>query len=151
MPQAAPKPCRFGRCTALVRDGTSRCAEHKQPLVDRFSDLRRGSRHERRYGSDWDRLRIVVLKRDAGICQPCLADGRVHQGNEVDHRIGKAQWKREHGTSMVWTTRPKKICEMALPGAFSSARRLRGTSWSALLEISPVAIPVRRQRAHRPG
>jgi 5-methylcytosine-specific restriction protein A len=56
-----------------------------------FADLRRGSRHERGYGALWDKTRARILRRDAGICQPCLADGHVHQGNEVDHIVPKAQ------------------------------------------------------------
>lgn len=54
-----------------------------------FADRRRGSRHERGYGAAWDRLRARILRRDAGICQPCLRDGHVHQGNEVDHKTPK--------------------------------------------------------------
>lgn len=60
-------------------------------MAHTFTDQRRGSRHERGYGSAWDRLRARILKRDAGICQPCLQDGHVHQGTEVDHKIPKAQ------------------------------------------------------------
>lgn len=85
--QSAPKPCT--QCGVLVRDGSARCEAHKH--VGRFGDIRRGSRQSRGYGADWDRRRDQVLKRDAGICQPCMHDGVVHQGNEVDHKIPKAQ------------------------------------------------------------
>jgi 5-methylcytosine-specific restriction protein A len=81
----------------LARDGTSRCPAHK--VVDgRFADSRRGSRHERGYGSAWDKIRQRILRRDAGICQPCLADGIVHQATHVDHKVNKAEWKRLRGT-----------------------------------------------------
>ena len=56
-----------------------------------FSDLRRGSRHERGYGSAWDKTRARIMMRDGGICQPCLKLGSVHPGTEVDHRTPKAQ------------------------------------------------------------
>ena len=56
-----------------------------------FSDLRRGSRHERGYGSAWDKTRVRIMMRDGGICQPCLKLGSVHPGTEVDHRTPKAQ------------------------------------------------------------
>jgi 5-methylcytosine-specific restriction enzyme A len=56
-----------------------------------FSDSRRGSRHERGYGSAWDKLRLLILKRDGGLCQVCREGGRVTSGcNIVDHRINKA-------------------------------------------------------------
>lgn len=90
MPTAAPKPCLHPGCVALVRDGTSRCAAHKV-AAGSFADKRRGSRHERGYGSSWDRTRARILRRDAGICQPCLADGMVHRGGEVDHIVPRAR------------------------------------------------------------
>lgn len=37
----------------------------------------RGSRHERGYGSRWDRLRKAVLRRDSYLCQECLRNGRL--------------------------------------------------------------------------
>jgi 5-methylcytosine-specific restriction protein A len=95
MPNAAPKPCT--QCGVLVRDGTARCEQHKvQP--GRFGDRSRGTRQERGYGATWDRLRLQVLARDCGICQPCLREGRVHEATEVDHVVSKAQYRRLHGT-----------------------------------------------------
>lgn len=63
-----------------------------------FADSRRGTRQERGYGSAWDKLRARILKRDAGLCQPCLARGIVHAGTHVDHKVSKAEWKRLHGS-----------------------------------------------------
>lgn len=55
-----------------------------------YSDSRRGSRHERGYGTAWDKLRKVILARDCGICQHCLrTKGELHTGNEVDHIVPK--------------------------------------------------------------
>lgn len=88
MPLAAPKPCCHPGCNVLAHDGTSRCIAHKVKR-DTFSDKRRGSRHERGYGTAWDKTRARILRRDAGICQSCLADGHVHQGTEVDHIVPK--------------------------------------------------------------
>lgn len=57
-----------------------------------FGDKLRGSRHERGYGTAWDKLRQRVLSRDGGICQHCLHEsGAVHVGTEVDHRVPKAR------------------------------------------------------------
>ena len=49
------------------------------------------SRHSRGYGTKWDKTRKRILERDKYLCQPCLAKGRVHPANHVDHRIPKAK------------------------------------------------------------
>jgi 5-methylcytosine-specific restriction enzyme A len=89
MATAAPKPCTHPGCPALVRDGTGRCPKH--PAVNRFADKRRGTRHERGYGTAWDKLRLVVLERDCGLCQPCRSEQRVAAGTIVDHIKPKAE------------------------------------------------------------
>lgn len=50
----------------------------------------RPSRQSRGYGREWDRLRLVILKRDCYLCQGCARKGRVQSGNEVHHRKPKA-------------------------------------------------------------
>jgi 5-methylcytosine-specific restriction protein A len=90
MPLAAPKPCMQPGCKVLATDGTSRCMSHKV-VRDSFGDKRRGTRHERGYGSAWSKARIRILRRDAGICQPCQREGHVHRGTEVDHVTPKAE------------------------------------------------------------
>ena len=52
------------------------------------------SRHVRGYGTAWDKLRLIILRRDCGICQPCMERGRIHVGNQVDHIISKAKAKK---------------------------------------------------------
>nr|MCU0920178.1 HNH endonuclease [Burkholderiaceae bacterium] len=58
-----------------------------------FSDPRHGSRHARGYGAAWDRLRQLVLRRDAGICQceDCRRTGMLTAAHEVDHIVPKAE------------------------------------------------------------
>lgn len=51
----------------------------------------RGTRHERGYGAEWDRIRPRILTRDRYLCQTCLRAGRVTLGNIVDHIIPKAE------------------------------------------------------------
>ncbi len=89
MPQAAPKPCSHPGCGVLVRDGTSRCPKH--PQANRFADKQRGTRHERGYGTAWTKLRELILKRDAGLCQVCRTAGRIALAREVDHITPKAE------------------------------------------------------------
>jgi 5-methylcytosine-specific restriction protein A len=53
----------------------------------------RGSRHETGYGTAWDKLRLVVLRRDGYLCQcaMCKSTGRVRLAGEVDHIVPKAK------------------------------------------------------------
>jgi len=46
---------------------------------------KRGTRHERGYGSAWDKLRKEIIARDMGLCQPCLKAGNVTPFQAVDH------------------------------------------------------------------
>lgn len=54
------------------------------------------SRHERGYGSDWDKTTKRIRQRDHHLCQECLREGVVndvsgnHRG-QVDHIIPKEQ------------------------------------------------------------
>lgn len=50
----------------------------------------RGTRQQRGYGANWDRLRKVVMARDKGLCQPCRAADRVTIASEVDHITPKS-------------------------------------------------------------
>lgn len=106
MPLAAPKPCSQPGCNVLAHDGTSRCTAHKVKR-DSFGDKHRGSRHERGYGTAWDKARLRVLRRDAGICQLCLADGRVHRGTEVDHRVPKFEGGTDDDENLQTICRPR--------------------------------------------
>ena len=52
------------------------------------------SRHKRGYGSAWDKIRVIVLKRDNGLCQCAECQGgkvRLTLANEVHHIIPKAK------------------------------------------------------------
>lgn len=59
----------------------------------KFGDERRGSRQSRGYGTAWDRLRPIILKRDGYVCQceDCKREGIVRPATHVDHIIAKAQ------------------------------------------------------------
>lgn len=51
----------------------------------------RQSRHERGYGSAWDKIRAQALKRDRHLCIPCMAGGRPTPATQVDHIKPKAK------------------------------------------------------------
>lgn len=88
MPARPPKPCAHPGCVALVRKG--RCPAHER-IAGSFADAARGTSTERGYGSAWRRLRLRVLRRDCGLCQPCLRANRVTLAQQVDHIIPKAE------------------------------------------------------------
>lgn len=49
------------------------------------------SRHQRGYGTAWERLRKRILASDKHLCQTCKRAGRYRAGNHVDHITPKAQ------------------------------------------------------------
>lgn len=51
----------------------------------------RGTRQQRGYGAEWDRLRLQILDRDDHLCQPCLRVYRVTVATQVDHITPKAR------------------------------------------------------------
>ncbi|RQZ58133.1 HNH endonuclease [Burkholderia cepacia] len=85
------KPCKHRGCGALVADGKSHCDQHVHEAVKWKSDAVRGNRHARGYGTAWDKIRQRILRRDIGLCQPCLQTGRVTPASAVDHVISKAR------------------------------------------------------------
>jgi 5-methylcytosine-specific restriction enzyme A len=96
VPVSAPKPCTFPRCRDRALPGGSRCEAHRVEAGS-FADRNRGSRHERGYGSEWDKKRLRIFERDCGLCQECLRNGRVTAcGGKpysafCDHIINKAE------------------------------------------------------------
>lgn len=85
-------PCRHRGCGALVR-APGYCDKHADEAIGWKRDHLRGSRAERGYGAAWDRLRLLVLKRDRYLCQcsDCVNTSRVLPATEVDHRIPKSE------------------------------------------------------------
>ncbi len=91
MPISPPKPCSHPGCGALVRDGAGYCPAHKRVRPGSFADRDRGSAADRGYGAAWVKLRRMIMTRDAGLCQPCQAAGRVTIAAQVDHIVPKAR------------------------------------------------------------
>ena len=53
----------------------------------RKSGWPRTPRAERGYGAQWDKIRLIVLRRDCGLCQcdECKAQGKLTAATEVNH------------------------------------------------------------------
>lgn len=91
MPRRPKHPCRHRGCAALV-DAPGYCSSHASEASNWAEHIaRRGSRHERGYGTKWDRLRASILARDCGLCQACQRAGFVTAATHVDHITPKAQ------------------------------------------------------------
>jgi 5-methylcytosine-specific restriction endonuclease McrA len=85
-----------------------------------FSDPRRGSRHERGYGTEWEHLRAQVLKRDGYQCQACRRAGRLTAATHVDHVVEKADGGTDDPANLQSLCRP---CHDAKSAAERSRRR----------------------------
>lgn len=86
MPQRTPRPCRA--CGTLTTNKSCLCDTHKHNGWERHQAGL--SRHQRGYGSDWDKLRIKILHRDRHLCQSCLRGGIASAASIVDHIVPKA-------------------------------------------------------------
>lgn len=64
------------------------------------------SRHERGYGTDWDKRRARILNRDKRLCLECKRQGRVNTGNHVDHIKPKAQGGTDADENLQTLCRP---------------------------------------------
>jgi len=65
-------------------------------------DAERGTAHQRGYGYAWSKLRLVILKRDHGLCQcPECQGGRLRltPADQVHHIVGKAEARMRGWTS----------------------------------------------------
>ncbi|AVZ15490.1 MULTISPECIES: HNH endonuclease [Enterobacter] len=88
MPALIPRACRKRGCPGTTTDRSGYCPKH---INEGWQQHQRGqSRHQRGYGSKWDRLRPIVLGRDKHLCQECLRNGRYTPAETVDHIIAKA-------------------------------------------------------------
>lgn len=66
------------------------------------------SRQSRGYGAQWEKVRKLVMERDKGLCQVCLAKSRVAVATQVDHKTPKAKAKRM-GWSQARTDHPTNL------------------------------------------
>jgi len=98
MPQAAPHPCNKARCNNLAINRF--CDDHKELNCGWARHHNGKSRHERGYGTAWDKLRLKILKRDINLCQPCKRQGKLTPANAVDHIVQKASGGTDNPTNL---------------------------------------------------
>lgn len=95
----------------------------------------RGSRHERGYGTAWEKLRARILKRDGYLCQACQREGRVGPATSVDHIKAKAKGGTDDPSNL------EGICDhhRAIKDAAD-----RGATWRPRLTIGVDGWPIDR-------
>ena len=76
--------CRHAGCGKLV-EASGHCPVHAKAL-QRQSDARRGSAHERGYNVRWQKARVTYLSRNP-LCVRCDAEGRIAAASVVDHIV----------------------------------------------------------------
>jgi len=85
----APTPCL--KCNKLATN-KGRCPDHQLPAWQ-------GSTRRARYPSDWNTRRLIVLKRDKGICYICQgpnADAVDHLIAGDDHSLNNLKAIHDH-------------------------------------------------------
>lgn len=88
MPARIPKACRKQGCKNITTDSSGYCDEHKDCGWSRHQKGKTSS--QRGYGSQWRKLRLIVLERDKHLCQACLKRGLYVNATTVDHIVAKA-------------------------------------------------------------
>lgn len=87
MPMKPARPCRYRGCAGLTTDSSGYCEQHKN--TDRKRRARDYSKKpdDKFYSSTaWAKCRLMKLARDP-LCEDCLAEGRLTQGEIVHHVI----------------------------------------------------------------
>lgn len=91
--------CEWGGCRQLVDISNRYCETHKTESDRDYNKRVRNNEVVQLNGvsnkeiadfyasAEWKRVRLAVLSRDNYICQNCLREGRVHEGNLVHHKV----------------------------------------------------------------
>lgn len=89
------RPCRHTGCPNIVTSRSQKgyCDTHAQYRTNWNKRDKRLTTSARGYGSEWRKLRQIVLKRDHYLCQcdDCRRTNRINAAHDVDHIIPKAQ------------------------------------------------------------
>lgn len=92
MPRRIKRACRHVLCPGTTIHRSGYCDAHQQAEGSwKKRQERTGNRHQRGYGTAWQKLRLLILKRDRYLCQYCKQLGIAEAGNTVDHIVSKAK------------------------------------------------------------
>jgi 5-methylcytosine-specific restriction protein A len=79
----------------------------------------------RGYGASWRKLRAQVMRRDKGICQLCLASGRVTPASDCDHVIPKAKGGTDDLGNLQMLCSPCHAAKTQLEAAAGQGRKIK--------------------------
>ena len=105
-----------------------------------LADRARGTRQQRGYGADWQRLRKEILERDGYQCQPCRRRGLVTAADQVDHIKPKARGGNDDPRNL------QSICTKCHRTKTASESQGEGTSKSYNLKRPEPRIPLHATR-----
>jgi 5-methylcytosine-specific restriction enzyme A len=120
-PQAAPRPCSYPGCPALVRDG-SRCERHRQQERKQYDrDRARDPLHTFYSSQAWRAARRQQLAQEP-LCRMCKAEGRIKVAVIADHITPIAKGGDPFGElqSLCWSHHSAK--SIAEGSRYGSAR-----------------------------
>ena len=106
------------------------------------------NRHALGYGSAWDRLRAVVLRRDGYLCQcaVCKSTGRVRLASQVDHIIPKAKGGTDALSNLQAIHAECHVIKSMIDQGATPRKRIGVDGWPLEMRAT---VPVVRGR--RPG
>lgn len=81
MPTKPMHLCSSPGCPNLTRDRF--CPEHTKQEQQRY-DKQRGNFRQRGYTTQWDKVRLIKLRRDP-LCERCQKQGRIEPAKLVHH------------------------------------------------------------------
>ncbi|WP_407322199.1 HNH endonuclease [Dickeya ananatis] len=88
MPSATPRACRCRGCKKTTTHKSGYCEDHRSTGWQAYKPGQ--SRHQRGYGTNWDSLRQLILRRDNYLCVECQKAGVVRAATTVDHIVAKS-------------------------------------------------------------
>ncbi len=108
MPQAAPKPCRWPNCAAIVAN-SGYCDQHQQ-LRNKEVERQRESASKRGYGRAWQKASKAFLRAHP-LCQcPDCLEGKLslRSAQVVDHKVPHRGDMRLFWDSSNWQAMSKE-------------------------------------------
>lgn len=88
MPPRIPRTCRKPGCPKTTAERSGYCDAHRGQSWENYQQGK--SRHQRGYGTKWDKLRVTILQRDKYLCQICLRNRLATAAKTVTFRTKKA-------------------------------------------------------------
>ena len=94
VPWKPKKPCCHPGCPALTHERF--CDEHQRKQQKRY-DAARGTAVERGYGTQWRKLRALILRRDPFCMWP---GGCGAPSTDVDHVVARRKGGTDHASNL---------------------------------------------------